>query len=98
VWRIRSNLELQNAYKSSHIVAEMKIRKLEWLGHLVRMEDTCIQKIIFNIKPEGRCGVGRPEVRWLDDVEADMKTLDKYKKMDTRSSRQKRMDGNSKGD
>jgi hypothetical protein len=31
--------------------------------------------MIFNTKPEGRCGVGRPKLRWLDDVEADIKTL-----------------------
>jgi hypothetical protein len=29
----------------------------------------------FNAKPEGRRGVGRPRMRWLDDVEADIKTL-----------------------
>jgi hypothetical protein len=33
------------------------------------MEDTHIPKIIFNTKPEGKCGVGRPKSRWLDDVE-----------------------------
>jgi hypothetical protein len=31
--------------------------------------------MIFNTKPEGRRGVGRPKLRWLDDVEADIKTL-----------------------
>jgi hypothetical protein len=53
--------------------AEIKIRKLEWLGHVIRMEDTRIPKMIFNIKPEGRSGVGRFDLIWLDDVEADIK-------------------------
>jgi hypothetical protein len=39
------------------------------------MEDTCIPKMIFNTKPEGRRGVGRPKLTWLDDVEADIKNL-----------------------
>jgi hypothetical protein len=39
------------------------------------MEDTGIPKMIFNTKPEGRRGVGRPKLRWLDDVETDIKTL-----------------------
>jgi hypothetical protein len=30
---------------------------------------------LFNAKPEGRRGVGRPRLRWLDDVEADIKDL-----------------------
>jgi hypothetical protein len=62
-------------YKSPDIVTEIKIRRLEWLGHVIRMEGTRIPKMIFNTKPEGRRGVGRPELRWLDDVEADVKTL-----------------------
>jgi hypothetical protein len=39
------------------------------------MEGARIPKEIFNTKPEGRRGVGRPELRRLDDVEADIKSL-----------------------
>jgi hypothetical protein len=28
-----------------------------------------------NTKPEGGCGVGRLKLRWLDDIETDIKTL-----------------------
>jgi hypothetical protein len=75
MWRIRSNLELQNAYKSPDIITEIKIRKMEWLGHIFKTEDTQIPKTIINTKLEGRCGVGGPKVRWLHDVEADIKAL-----------------------
>jgi hypothetical protein len=57
-----------------------------------QMEDTGISEIIINTEPEGRYGVGRPKLRWLDDIEADIKTLG----IKTKSSRQKRMDNNSK--
>jgi hypothetical protein len=59
MWRIRNNLEIQNMYKSPDIVTEIKIRRLEWLGHVIRMEDTCLPKMVFNAKPEGRRGIGR---------------------------------------
>jgi hypothetical protein len=75
VWRIRSNLEIQNMYKSPDIVTEIKVRRLEWLGHVVRMEDTRIPKMVFNAKPKSRRGVGRPRLRWLNDVEANIKAL-----------------------
>jgi hypothetical protein len=75
VWRISSNLELQNLYKSPDIVTEIKIRRLEWLGHVIRMDNTHIPKIILNTKPKDRHGIGRHKLRWLDDVEADIKTL-----------------------
>jgi hypothetical protein len=39
------------------------------------MEDTCLPKMVSNTKPEGRHGVGRPRLRWLDNVEADIKDL-----------------------
>jgi hypothetical protein len=73
VWRIRSNLEIQNMYKSPDIVTEIKVRRLEWLGHVIRMEDTRLPKMVLNAKPEGRREVERPRLRWLDDVEADIK-------------------------
>jgi transcription termination factor 2 len=62
-------------YKSPDIVTEIKVRRLEWLGHVIRMEDTRLPKIVFNGKPEGRRGVGRPRLRWLNDFEADIKAL-----------------------
>jgi hypothetical protein len=62
-------------YKSPDIVTEIKARRLEWLGHVVRTEDTRLPKMVFNAKPEGRRVVGRPRLRWLDDVEGDIKSL-----------------------
>jgi hypothetical protein len=35
-------------YKSPDIVTEIKVRRLEWLGHVVRMEDTRLPKMVFN--------------------------------------------------
>jgi hypothetical protein len=31
--------------------------------------------MVFNAKPDGRRGVGRPRLRWLDDVAADIEAL-----------------------
>jgi transcription termination factor 2 len=62
-------------YKSPDIVTKIKVRGLEWLGHVIRMEDTRLPNMVFNAKPEGRRGVGRPRLRWLDDVKADIKAL-----------------------
>jgi hypothetical protein len=75
LWRTRSNLEIQNMYKSPDIVTEIKVRSLEWLWHVVRMEDTRLPKTVFNATPEGRREVERPRLRWLDDVEADINAL-----------------------
>ena len=56
-WRIKTNEELMTKYKKSDIVSIIKILRLEWLGHVVRMNDTRSLKI-FEGKLEGRRGRG----------------------------------------
>jgi ribosomal protein L34 len=58
-------------YKSQDIVTVIKIRRLEWLGHVIRMNETrSVKKIL-----EGRRGRGRPELRWINEVEGDLRKL-----------------------
>jgi hypothetical protein len=73
-WRIKTNSELMTKYKSQDIVSAIKIRRLEWLGH-VRMNEARIVKEIFEEKLEGRRGRGRPRLRWINDVEEDLRML-----------------------
>jgi hypothetical protein len=75
VWRIRTNLELQNVYWSPDVVTEIKVRRLEWLGHIIGMDGACMAEKVFVSKPVGRRDIGRPKFRWLDDVEDDIKAL-----------------------
>jgi hypothetical protein len=74
LWRIETNLELMTKYKSQDIVTVTKIRRLEWIGHVIRMNETRSVKI-FEGKLEGRIGRGRPRLRWIDDVEDDLRKL-----------------------
>ena len=53
----------------------IKIRRLEWLGHVVRMNETRSVKKIFEGKLEGRRGRGRPRLRWINDVEDNLRKL-----------------------
>ena len=53
----------------------IKIRKLEWLGHVIRMNQTRPVKKIFEGKLEGRRRRGRPRLRWINDVEDDLRKL-----------------------
>jgi hypothetical protein len=73
-WRTKTNEELRTKYKSQDIVIVIKIRRLEWLGHVIRMNETRVVKI-FERKLEGRRGRGRPRLRWINDVEDDLREL-----------------------
>jgi hypothetical protein len=74
-WRIKTNSELMSKYKSQDIVTAIKIRRLEWLGHISRMNEARIVKKIFEEKLEGRRGRGRSRLRWIIDVEEDLRML-----------------------
>jgi hypothetical protein len=69
------NAELITKYKSKDIITVIKIRRLEWLGHVIRMDETGSVKKIFEGKLEGRRGRGRPRFRWINDVEDDLRKL-----------------------
>jgi hypothetical protein len=71
-WRIKTNAELITKYKSQDITV-IKIRRLEWLGH-IRMDETRSVKI-FEGKLEGRRGRGRPRLRWINDMEDYLRKL-----------------------
>jgi hypothetical protein len=53
----------------------IKIARLKWLGHIVRMEDYAPCKKITFCQPEGSRKKGRPKLRWLDSVLKDFKIL-----------------------
>jgi hypothetical protein len=48
---------------------------LEWLGHVIRFKEARSVKKIFEGKLEGRRGKGRPSLRWIDNVEDDLRKL-----------------------
>jgi hypothetical protein len=62
-------------YKFQEIITVIKIRRLEWLGYITRMEETRSVKKIFEGILEGRRGRGRPRLRWINDMEADLRKL-----------------------
>jgi hypothetical protein len=57
-WRIKTNEELITKYKAPYIVNVIKIQRMKWLGHVVRMNETRSVKKIFEGKLEGRGGRG----------------------------------------
>jgi hypothetical protein len=74
-WRIKTNAELMTKYKAPDIMNVIQIRRLEWLGHVVRMNETRSVKKSFEGKLEGRRDRGRPRLRWINDVEYDLREV-----------------------
>lgn len=71
-WRIRTDQELNRLYQVTGIVTDIKVRRLKWLGHVVRMERYRLPRIVLDAKTDGKRMVGRPRLRWLDLVKVDV--------------------------
>jgi hypothetical protein len=67
----RWNNELYSLYKKPNIVEDIKIRTLEWTGHIIRMEEEKIPKKVLNGNLYTARPMGRPRTRWADVVQRD---------------------------
>jgi len=52
-------------------VEDIKIRRLEWAGQIIRMEAERISKKVLNGNFHSTRPVGRPRTRWADVVQRD---------------------------
>ncbi|GFY01071.1 hypothetical protein TNCV_5075381 [Trichonephila clavipes] len=71
-WQKRTNLELYQSYKESDIVNFIKIQLINWAGHVVRVDGNHTTNYA---QPIGIRKKGRPNLRWIDDLEKDLLVL-----------------------
>jgi hypothetical protein len=75
IWRIRYNEELNRLTEGKDIVKFIKAQRIRWLGHVKRMEAGAMPRRTV----EGRLFIGRrkgrPRLRWMDDVVADLRVM-----------------------
>jgi hypothetical protein len=53
----------------------VKARRISWIGHVERMEDSRMPKRVMREKIYTRRKMGRPKVRWLDDVQENLREM-----------------------
>ena len=76
-WIIKYNNELYTLYKESDTVTHMyiKINRLNWAGHVIRMEEQSPTRRVLAAVVEGRRQRGRPKLRWEDGVMEDARKM-----------------------
>jgi len=62
-------------YKESDIVTYIKINRLKWPGHVIRMEEQSPTRRVLVAVVEGRRQRGRSKLRWEDGVMEDARKL-----------------------
>ena len=50
--------------------------RLRWTGHALRSDDKVLSEVLLFIPEGGRCGRGRPRLRFYDTVKADLNARD----------------------
>jgi len=63
--------ELSSLYDELNILGDIKIRRLGWAGHIIRMEEERPPKKVLNGNFHITRPVGRPRTRWADVVQRD---------------------------
>jgi hypothetical protein len=66
-WRHLQN-KLHNIYPSPSIIRIIKSRRIQWAGHVARMEEKRNVYRLLAGKPEGKRPLGRPRYRWIDNM------------------------------
>jgi len=54
-----------------NIVDDIKIKRLEWAGHIISMEEERFPKKVLNGNFHTTRPMGRPKTRWADVVQRD---------------------------
>ena len=53
----------------------IKSKRLRWAGHVARMEEGRSVFKILTGKPTGKIPLGRPRLRWEDNIRMDLKEI-----------------------
>jgi len=60
-WRIKTNQEINDILKGKNIIGFIKKQRLNWLGHVERMNEDNNVKKIYRWKPIAKRPIGRPK-------------------------------------
>ena len=75
-WRKLHNEELNDLFSSPNIVWVIKSRKMRWAEHVARMgEGRGLYYRVLMGKPEGKRPLGRPRLRWEDNIKMDLQEV-----------------------
>jgi hypothetical protein len=72
--RRRNKEEVHNIIRKKDIVRFVKARRISWVGHVERMEDRMPRRVMRE-KIYTRRKRGRPKVRWLHDVQENLREM-----------------------
>ena len=74
-WSKLHNEELSDLYSLPNIVRLVKSRRMRWAGHVACMgQGRGVYRVLVG-KPEGKRPMGRPRLRWEDNIKMDLQEV-----------------------
>jgi len=74
-WRRLHKKERYDLYPSSNITRMIKSRRMRWAEHVARTgERRCAYRGLLG-KPEGKRPLGRPRLRWENNIKMDLEAV-----------------------
>jgi hypothetical protein len=70
-WRIVTDKEIYAIVKKNTIMETIRLHRLYWFGHVQRMEENGIPKLLLYMNFESTRPKGRPRDRWKYEVKED---------------------------
>ena len=72
-WRRSARIFRKNKIRNT--IIKQKSRRMRWAGHVARMgEERNVYRVLVG-KPEGRRPLGRPRLRWVDNIRMDLQEV-----------------------
>jgi len=67
-------MQITDLYRSPSIVRVIKSRRMRWAGHVARMGDRRLYRVLVG-KPEEKRRIGRPRSRWEGNIKMDLQEV-----------------------
>ena len=74
-WQRRHNTDIRNLTDQPYIQDIIRSRRLQWAGDWARMNEDRVPKIAMNGAVQGTRPVGRPRIRWSDNIKRDVQEI-----------------------
>jgi len=75
-WRKLHNEELNDLYCSLNIVRMIKSRTMRWSEQVALMGENRAVYRVLEGKPEGKRPLGKPRLRWKDNIKMDLQEVE----------------------
>ena len=70
--KIRNTVIKQKMNSVRYLLDDIKIKQLQWYGHVQRMEERRLPKEVMKWSPSGRRNRGRPKLTWAEGIRRQM--------------------------